>query len=400
MISKAGKLAGVKRPASMEMAQKARELAQSGQNIISLSSGQPHWDTPQPVKDAAWRALEHGETKYTPVDGIPPLKHAIIEKFIRDNDLSYNPSEVIVGAGVKQVISNALAATLDPGDEVLFPTPCWVSYPDIARLCGATPVPIATGPETQFKLTPDQLSSAITPRTKWVILNSPNNPSGAIYTAQELRALAEILLQHEHVAILCDDIYEHFCYTDAPFVTMAQVEPRLKSRTLTCNGVSKAYAMTGWRIGYAGGPDSVISGMRTIQSQTTSAPSSIAQWAAVEALTGDQSFLVTNRELYRSNRDVAVGLLSSVDGMSCQTPDGGFYAYPDISTLIGKSTPGGVRIETDDDFAMQLLLETGVAIVAGSAYGTSPFIRVSFATSQALLKDACQRIAAFCQDLR
>jgi aspartate aminotransferase len=392
-------LARVKPSPTIAVTQKARELKAAGRDVISLGAGEPDFDTPENVKQAAKAAIDRGETKYTAPDGIPELKEAIAEKFRRENGLDYAPAEVSVGTGGKQVLYNALIATLNPGDEVLIPAPYWVSYPDMVLLGGGTPRVIETGIETGFKLTPAQLEAAITPATKWLILNSPSNPSGAGYTAQELRGLAEVLLSHEHVWVMTDDMYEHIAYAPFAFATPVQVEPRLRARTLTVNGVSKAYAMTGWRIGYAGGPEELIGAMRKVQSQSTSNPCSISQWAAVEALTGPQDFLAERAEAFRRRRDLVVSMLNQASGIECPTPEGAFYVYPSIRGLIGKTAPDGRTIATDEDFCTALLEAEGVATVFGAAFGASPNFRISYATSDANLEEACARIQRFCSAL-
>ncbi len=392
-------LARVKPSPTIAMTTRAHELKAQGRDIISLSAGEPDFDTPQNIKDAAKRALDAGKTKYTAVDGIPELKAAICEKFSRENGLTYVPSQITVGTGGKQTLYNAFMATLNPGDEVIIPAPYWVSYPDMVLLAGGTPVPVVSGIQTKFKLTPAQLEAAITPKTKWFIFNSPSNPTGAGYTRSELRALCDVLLRHPNVWIMSDDMYEHLVFDDFTFCTPAQVEPQLYDRTLTCNGVSKSYAMTGWRLGYAAGPQVLIKAISTIQSQSTSNPSSISQYAALEALNGPQDFLAPNRKLFQRRRDLVVGLLNKAKGVTCPTPEGAFYVYPDIAGCIGKRSAGGHRIAIDQDFANALLDETGVAVVFGAAFGLSPNFRVSYATADEVLRDACNRIIAFCDGL-
>ncbi|MCZ8081231.1 MAG: pyridoxal phosphate-dependent aminotransferase [Fuscovulum sp.] len=392
-------LARVKPSPTIAVTNKARELAAAGRDIIGLGAGEPDFDTPQNIKDAAKRAIDAGKTKYTAVDGIPELKAAICAKFLRENGLTYTPAQVSVGTGGKQILYNALMATLNPGDEVIIPAPYWVSYPDMVMLAGGTPVPVVAGIDTQFKLTPAQLEAAITPKTKWFIFNSPSNPTGAGYTRDELKALTDVLMRHPHVWVMSDDMYEHLVFDDFEFCTPAEVEPGLYDRTLTCNGVSKAYAMTGWRIGYAAGPVALIKAMGTIQSQSTSNPSSVAQYAAVEALTGPQDFLADNRALFQRRRDLVVSMLNQAKGITCPNPEGAFYVYPDISGCIGKATPAGKIITNDEVFADALLEETGVAVVFGAAFGLSPNFRVSYATADAVLADACARIQKFCAAL-
>ena len=393
-------LARVKPSATIAVTNKARELQAAGRDVIGLGAGEPDFDTPQNIKDAAKRAIDAGKTKYTAVDGIPELKAAIVAKFQRENGLTYTPAQVTVGTGGKQVLYNALMATLNPGDEVIIPAPYWVSYPDMVLLAGGTPVSVECGIETNFKMTPAQLEAAITPRTKWFIFNSPSNPTGAGYTRTELEALTDVLMRHPHVWIMSDDMYEHLVFDDFEFVTPAEVEPGLYDRTLTCNGVSKAYAMTGWRIGYAGGPAHLIKAMGTIQSQSTSNPCSVAQYAAVEALNGPQDFLPEFRKAFQRRRDLVVSMLNQAKGIRCPRPEGAFYVYPDISALIGKTSAGGTVIADGGTFATALLEETGVAVVFGSAFGLSPNFRVSYATSDAVLEDACRRIQGFCAGMR
>ncbi len=385
---------------TIAMTNKAAELKAEGRDIIGLSAGEPDFDTPAHIAEAGRRAIAEGRTRYTAVDGIPELKRAIRAKFARDNDLDYAPSEISVGTGGKQVLYNALTATLNPGDEVIIPAPYWVSYPDMVRLAGGTPVTVACGLDTGFKVTPAQLEAAITPATKWFVFNSPSNPTGAGYGWEELAALTEVLLRHPHVWVLTDDMYEHLTFGDFRFCTPAQVEPALKPRTLTVNGVSKAYAMTGWRIGYAAGPEPLIRAMAKVQSQSTSNPSSISQWAAVEALDGPQDFIAANNAVFARRRDLVVEGLNACPGVTCPVPDGAFYVYPDISGCIGKTSAGGTAIETDEDFATALLEEEGVAVVFGAAFGLSPNFRVSYATSDAMLSEACVRIRRFCEGLR
>jgi aspartate aminotransferase len=389
-------LARVKPSATIAVTNKARELAAAGRDIIGLGAGEPDFDTPQTIKDAAKAAIDAGRTKYTAVDGIPELKAAICAKFLRENGLTYVPTQVTVGTGGKQILYNALMATLNAGDEVIIPAPYWVSYPDMVLLAGGTPVAVPCGIETEFKLTPAQLEAAITPRTKWFIFNSPSNPTGAGYTEAELRALCDVLLRHPHVWVMTDDMYEHLVFDDFVFTTPAQIEPRLYDRTLTCNGVSKAYAMTGWRIGYAAGPVALIKAMGTVQSQSTSNPSSVSQYAALEALSGPQDFLPGFRAVFQRRRDLVVGMLNAAVGIVCPKPEGAFYVYPDISGCIGKTSPAGTVIVNDEVFATALLEETGVAVVFGAAFGLSPNFRVSYATSDAALVEACTRIQGFC----
>jgi aspartate aminotransferase len=390
----------VKPSPTMAITSKARELKAAGHDIIGLGAGEPDFDTPDNIKQAAIEAILRGETKYTAVDGIPELKRAIVKKFERENGLTYKPSEITVGTGGKQVLYNALLATLNPGDEVIVPSPYWVSYPDIVLLAGATPVVVEAKLEHGFKLKPEALEAAITPRTKWFIFNSPSNPTGAAYTRDEVKALTDVLVKHEHVWVLSDDIYEHLVYEGFQFVTPAEIEPKLKDRTLTLNGVSKAYSMTGWRIGYAGGPEPLIKAIATLQSQSTSNPSSISQWAAVEALEGPQEFLPRWIASFQERRDRVVAMLNQAKGLHCTTPEGAFYVYPSCAGCIGKRTPRGATIATDEDFATALLQEEGVAVVHGAAFGLSPFFRISYATGIEALEEACRRIQRFCAGLR
>lgn len=393
-------LARVKPSATIAVTNKARELKAAGRDVIGLGAGEPDFDTPENIKDAAIRAIREGKTKYTAVDGIPELKAAIVEKFKRENGLTYTQAQISVGTGGKQVLYNALMATLNPGDEVIIPAPYWVSYPDMVELGGGTPVFVSAGMESGFKVTAEALEKAITPKTKWFIFNSPSNPTGAAYTRAEIRALADVLLRHPHVWIMTDDMYEHLVYDEFVFTTPAQVEPALHERTLTVNGVSKAYAMTGWRIGYAGGPVQLIKAMAAIQSQSTSNPSSISQWAAVEALNGPQDFIPKNNALFKQRRDLVVSMLNQARGLSCPTPEGAFYVYPSCAALIGKTAPSGKTIATDEDFVSELLEAEGVAVVQGSAFGLGPNFRISYATATSDLEDACERIQRFCASLR
>ena len=389
-------LARVKPSATLAADQKGRELKAMGRDIISLAAGEPDFDTPDNIKAAAIQAIHDGKTKYTNVDGIPELKEAIVGKFARENGLTYKTSQVNVSPGGKPVIYNAMVSTLNPGDEVVIPAPYWVSYPDMVRLAGGTPVPVLTTAAAGFKMKPEQLDAAITPRTRWLLLNSPSNPSGAAYTKAELRALADVLLRHPHVWVLTDDMYEHLIFGDFDYWTIAQVEPELYDRTLTMNGVSKAYAMTGWRIGYAAGPEPLIKLMGKVMSQTTSNPCSISQWAAVEALNGPQDFIKPNARLFEERRDLVVSMLNQARGIHCPTPEGAFYVYPSVEGLIGRTAPSGKVIASDADFAVELLESEGVSVVFGAAFGLSPFFRISYATSNAVLEDACSRIQRFC----
>ena len=389
----------VKPSPTMAITTKARELKAAGFDVIGLGAGEPDFDTPDNIKQAAIGAIERGETKYTAVDGIPELKRAISEKFSRENGLAYKPSEITVGSGGKQVLYNALLATLDPGDEVIIPSPYWVSYPDIVLLAGAEPVIVEAKVEDGFKLRPEALARAITPKTKWFIFNSPSNPTGAAYTEAEIKALTDVLVKHDRVWVLSDDIYEHLVYDGFKFTTPAAVEPKLKGRTLTLNGVSKAYSMTGWRIGYGGGPEPLIKAIATLQSQSTSNPCSISQWAAVEALDGPQEFLNGWVTSFQERRDLVVAMLNQAKGISCPKPEGAFYVYPSCAGTIGKTSKAGKMIGTDEDFATALLEEEGVAVVHGAAFGLSPFFRISYATGIKALEEACRRIQRFCGNL-
>ena len=375
-------------------------LKRAGVDVIGLGAGEPDFDTPDFVKEAAIEAIRRGQTKYTNVDGTAELKEAIVAKFARDNHLTYTPGQISVNVGGKHTLFNALVATVQAGDEVVIPAPYWVSYPDIVQFAGGTPVIAPAGPEQNYKLSPEALEAAITPRTKWVILNSPSNPTGAAYSADELKALGTVLLRHPQVWVLADDMYEHIVYDGFRFATIAEVVPELYERTLTVNGCSKAYSMTGWRIGYAGGAPWLIKAMAKLQSQSTSNPCSVAQAAAVAALTGDQSFLAARNEAFRVRRDLVVSALNAIPGMSCPTPEGAFYVYPSFAPLIGKTTPKGVVIADDEAFVTYLLDEARVAAVQGAAFGLSPAMRISYATSDALLTEACARIAEACAALR
>ncbi|MEM9470223.1 MAG: pyridoxal phosphate-dependent aminotransferase [Pseudomonadota bacterium] len=395
----ANRLSRIKPSATLAVTAKAKELKAAGKDIIGLGAGEPDFDTPDFIKNAAKTAMDNGETKYTNVDGTPELKDAIIAKFKRDNDLEYTRDEISVGTGGKQVLYNALMATVNPGDEVVIPAPYWVSYPDMVLLAEGEPVIVDCPSEAQFKMTGEQLEAAITPQTKWVILNSPSNPTGAGYTKEDMKQLTDVLMKHPHVYIMSDDMYEHLVYDDFEFCTPAQVEPALKDRTLTVNGVSKSYSMTGWRIGYAGGPKEIIKAMSKIQGQSTSNPSSISQAAAVEALNGDQAFLNEWRTAFAGRRDLVVNMLNESDGVSCPNPEGAFYVYPSCAGAMGKVTPDGKVIETDEDFVSYLLESEGVACVHGEAFGLSPHFRISYATSEDALKAACERIQKACAAL-
>ncbi|MEZ5780628.1 MAG: pyridoxal phosphate-dependent aminotransferase [Rhizobiaceae bacterium] len=392
-------LSRVKPSATIAVTQKARELKNSGRDVIGLGAGEPDFDTPDNIKNAAIEAIRRGETKYPPVSGIVPLREAIAAKFKRENNLDYRPDQTIVGTGGKQILFNAFMATLNTGDEVIIPRPYWVSYPEMVAICGGTPVYAETSIENGFKLTAAALEKAITPRTKWLIMNSPSNPSGAAYTQGELRELADVLLKHPHVWTLTDDMYEHLTYGDFVFKTIAEVEPALLDRTLTMNGVSKAYAMTGWRIGYAAGPVALIKAMDMIQGQQTSGACTISQWAAVEALNGPQDFIDKNKAVFQGRRDLVVSMLNQAKGISCPVPEGAFYVYPSCEGLIGKKTPGGKVIESDENFVSELLEAEGVAVVHGTAFGLGPNFRISYATSDSLLEEACIRIQRFTNSL-
>ncbi|MCA3247567.1 MAG: aspartate transaminase [Azospirillum sp.] len=395
----AERLQRVKPSPTIAVTMKAAELKAAGKDVIGLGAGEPDFDTPANIKAAAKAAIDKGETKYTAVDGTPALKKAIAAKFKRENGLDYAPNQISVGTGGKQVLYNALMATLNPGDEVIVPAPYWVSYPDMVILAEGTPVEVACSENQGFKLTAEALAAAITPKTKWLILNSPSNPTGAAYTKADLRALADVLLKNPHVWVMTDDMYEHLVYDGFEFATIAQVEPKLMDRTLTVNGVSKAYCMTGWRIGYAGGPAPLIKAMQAIQSQSTSNPSSVSQAAAVEALNGPQDFIAANNEVFKARRDLVVKMLNEAKGLRCPVPEGAFYVFPSCAGTIGKKTPQGKVIETDTDFVTYLLESVGVAVVQGSAFGLAPYFRISYATSTEALKDACTRIQKACAAL-
>ena len=396
MFAESQALRRVKPSATLAATDKARELARQGKDIVSLSVGEPDFDTPENVKEAGIRAIRDGKTKYTNTDGIPELKEAICAKFQRENELTYKPSQINVSPGGKAVLYNAFVASLSPGDEVVIPAPYWVSYPDMVLMAGGEPVAVKTRMEDGFKLKPEALEAAITPRTRWLLLNSPSNPSGGAYTRAELRALADVLLRHPQVWVLTDDMYEHLVFDDFEFTTIAQVEPALYERTLTMNGVSKAYAMTGWRIGYAGGPEPLIKAMGKVMSQTTSNPCSISQWAAVEALNGTQDFIKPHQKLFQERRDLVVSMLNQARGLHCPTPEGAFYVYPSCEGVIGRTGPTGQPIRNDEDFVVQLLESEGAAAVHGGAFGLEPFFRVSYAASTERLEDACARIQRFC----
>ncbi len=395
----ARRMAAIKPSPTIAVSNLARELKAAGRDVIGLGAGEPDFNTPDSIKEAAIAAIRAGQTKYTAVDGTPELKAAVAAKFARENGLEFDVGEISVGAGGKQIIYNALMASLDPGDEVLIPAPYWVSYPDMVLLAGGTPVFVSCPDQTGFKLRPEDLEEAITPRTKWLILNSPNNPTGAAYSAAELRALTDVLLRHPQVWLLTDDIYEHLVYDGFRFVTPLAVEPELRPRCLTMNGVAKAYAMTGWRIGYAGGPSGLIKAMAKVQSQSTSNPCSISQAAAVVALTGPQDFIAERAAIFRERRDLVVDLLNRAPGLRCHRPEGAFYVYPSIAGVIGRRTPDGTALADSEGFARYLLEGEGVAVVHGTAFGMDPYVRISYATSTDLLEEACQRIIRACEAL-
>ena len=397
----ADSLKRIKPSPTIAVTDKARALKAAGRNVIGLGAGEPDFDTPDNIKEAAIKAIREGRaSKYTNVDGIAELKDAVAKKFKRENGLEYKASQITVGTGGKQVLYNAFMATLNPGDEVIIPAPYWVSYPDMVYLAGGTPVEVVCSMESGFKLTAAQLEKAITPKTKWLLLNSPSNPTGAAYTRAELKALTDVLMKHPHVYCMTDDMYEHLTYDDFVFTTPAQVEPALYPRTLTINGTSKAYCMTGWRIGYAGGPVELIKAMAMIQSQSTSNPAAVSQWAAVEALNGPQDFIAKHNVIFKERRDLVVSMLNQANGIKCPTPEGAFYVYPSCAGTIGKSTPGGKKLSTDEDFVTELLEAEGVAVVQGTAFGLGPAFRISYATKTSDLEDACTRIQRFCGNLK
>jgi len=389
----------IKPSATIAVTDKARALKAAGRDVIGLGAGEPDFDTPDNIKEAAIKAIRAGKTKYTNVDGIAELKAAIAAKFKRENNLDYKPSQISVGTGGKQVLYNALVATINPGDEVIIPAPYWVSYPEMVALAGGQPVAVETRAQDGYKLKPTALEAAITPKTKWLIFNSPSNPTGSAYTRAEIKALTDVLVKHPQVWVLTDDMYEHLVYDDFVFSTTAQVEPKLYERTLTLNGVSKAYCMTGWRIGYGGGPEPLIKAMATIQSQSTSNPSSISQWASVEALTGPQDFIARNNAKFKERRDLVVSMLNQAKGLHCPKPEGAFYVYPSCAGAIGRKAPSGQKIATDEDFVTELLDAEGVAVVQGAAFGVGPAFRISYATKTEDLQEACGRIQRFCGNL-
>jgi aspartate aminotransferase len=397
----ADSLQRIKPSATIAVTDKARALKLAGRDVIGLGAGEPDFDTPDNIKEAAIRAIREGRaSKYTNVDGLAELKAAVVAKFKRENGLDYKPSQISVGTGGKQVLYNAFVATLNPGDEVIIPAPYWVSYPDMVLLAGGTPVPVVANAASGFKLKPEQLERAITPRTKWLLLNSPSNPTGAAYTRAELKALTDVLVRHPHVWVMTDDMYEHLVYDDFVFTTPAQIEPALYERTLTVNGVSKAYCMTGWRIGFAGGPEPLIKAMAAIQSQSTSNPAAVSQWAAVEALNGPKDFIPAHNLIFKERRDLCVAMLNQAKGIHCPKPEGAFYVYPSCAGTIGKTAPSGHKIGTDEDFVTELLDAEGVAVVQGTPFGLGPAFRISYATATPLLHEACERIQRFCAGLR
>lgn len=395
----AKRLSAINPSPTIAVSQKARDLQAEGRDIISLGAGEPDFDTPQHIIDAAKKALDEGMTRYTAVNGVPELLDAISAKFKRDNDLDYGRDEIHVSCGGKPVIFNAMMASLNPGDEVIVPAPYWVSYPDIAVLFGGVPVIVDCPKESNFKLTPAQLEAAITPKTKWLIMNSPSNPTGSGYTEDDLKALGDVLKKHEHVWVFTDDIYEHLVYDNFKFKTIAQVNPELKSRTLTMNGMSKAYCMTGWRVGFAGGPKEMIKAMTMVQSQSITHTAAVSQAASIAALNGPHDFIEANNAVFKERRDLVVSMLNQANGLTCATPEGAFYVYPSCEGLIGKKAPSGKVIENDEDFVTELLQAEGVAAVHGEAFGLSPHFRISYATATDLLEDACQRIQRFCGSL-
>ncbi len=391
----------IKPSATIAVTDKARALKASGRDVIGLGAGEPDFDTPDNIKLAAIRAIAEGKTaKYTAVDGMAELKAAVARKFKRENSLDYKPSQIIIGTGGKQVLYNAFMVTLNPGEEVIIPAPYWVSYPDMVMLAGGEPVTVATTIESGFKMTPEALERAITPKTKWVLLNSPSNPTGAAYTRDELKKLTDVLLRHPHVFLMTDDMYEHLVYDGFEYFSPAQVEPRLYDRTLTINGVSKAYCMTGWRIGYAGGPEALIKAMAMIQSQSTSNPTAVAQWAALEALDGPQDFIAKHNAIFKERRDLCVSMLNQANGIKCPKPEGAFYVYPSCAGTMGKTAPSGKKLATDEDFVTELLEAEGVAVVQGTPFGFGPAFRISYATKTTDVEEACRRIQRFCGNLR
>jgi len=397
----ADRLSRIKPSATIAVTDKARALKAAGRDVIGLGAGEPDFDTPDNIKEAAIKAIREGKaSKYTAVDGIPELKAAIARKFQRENELTYKPSQIIVGTGGKQVLYNALVATINPGDEVIIPAPYWVSYPDMVLLAGGEPVAVPTTMESGFKMTAEALERAITPKTKWIIFNSPSNPTGAAYTRAELKSVTDVLARYPHVHVMSDDMYEHLVYDDFKFFSPAQLEPRLYERTLTVNGLSKAYCMTGWRIGYAGGPEPLIKAMAAIQSQSTSNPTAVAQWASVEALDGPQDFIAKHNKIFKERRDLCVSMLNQAKGIQCPKPEGAFYVYPSCAGAMGKTAPTGKKLVTDEDFVTELLEAEGVAVVQGTPFGVGPAFRISYATATDVLEEACTRIQRFCGNLQ
>jgi aspartate aminotransferase len=394
-------LSRIKPSATMAVTDKARALKASGRDVIGLGAGEPDFDTPDNIKKAAIKAIESGRaSKYTAVEGLAELKNAVVKKFKRENHLDYTPKQIIVSTGGKQVLYNALMVTLNPGDEVLIPAPYWVSYPDMVLLAGGEPVIVPTRMEDGFKMKPEALEKAITPRTKWIIFNSPSNPTGAAYTKAELKTITDVLVRHPHVWVMTDDMYEHLVYDDFQFATPAEIEPRLYERTLTVNGVSKAYCMTGWRIGYAGGREDLIKAMSMLQSQSTSNPAAVSQWASVEALEGPQDFIAKHNAIFKERRDLCVSMLNQAKGLYCPKPEGAFYVYPSCKDTIGRTAPSGKKLETDEDFVTELLESEGVAVVQGTPFGYGPAFRISYATKTEDLEEACRRIQRFCGNLK
>jgi len=397
----ADSLKRIKPSATIAVTDKARALKLAGRDVIGLGAGEPDFDTPDNVKEAAVKAIQSGKaSKYTNVDGIMELKEAVVRKFKSENGLDYTTKQISVGTGGKQVLYNALVATLNPGDEVIIPAPYWVSYPEMVLLAGGEPVEVQTTMQSGFKLAPEALERAITPKTKWVMLNSPSNPTGAAYTKAQLKALTDVLVRHPHVHVLTDDMYEHLVYDDFEFYTPAQIEPRLYDRTLTVNGVSKAYCMTGWRIGFAGGPEPLIKAMAMIQSQSTSNPAAVSQWASVEALNGPKDFIPKHNKIFKERRDLVVAMLNQANGIICPKPEGAFYVFPSCAGTIGKTAPTGKKLATDEDFVTELLEAEGVAVVQGTPFGQGPAFRISYATATTALEEACSRIQRFCGNLR
>src|ERR1700742_2321456 len=391
----------IKPSPTIAVTDKARALKQAGRDVIGLGAGEPDLDTPDNIKQAAIEAIKSGRaSKYPAVDGIPELKAAVSRKFKRENELDYKPSQIIIGTGGKQVLYNALIATINPGDEVIIPAPYWVSYPDMVLLAGGTPVEVVTTMKSGYKMQPEDLERAITPKTKWIIFNSPSNPTGAAYTKDELKAITDVLVRHPHVHVMSDDMYEHLVYDDFKFYSVAEVEPRLYERTLTVNGVSKAYCMTGWRIGYAGGDVNLIKAISMLQSQSTSNPVAVSQWASVEALNGPQDFIAKHNAIFKERRDLCVSMLNQARGIQCPKPEGAFYVYPSCAGTIGKKAPTGKTLKTDEDFATELLEAEGVAVVQGTPFGLGPAFRISYATATSDLEEACKRIQRFCGNLR